>query len=161
MRPDRFDAGFHKIPICFVNMLYSGARCTNEVIFLDVRGVRSRHVCQQREKKEKVPIDRRCSLMQEVSVLRNRVPASFFAILHLGRSSSIFIFIFFFPLSSKREFSSSLDFISFSSSSFLTTSSSEVLNLIIKTRGQNKFVIKIYIDIYIQRVEEEIIGCNI
>lgn len=148
MRPDRFDAGFHKIPICFVNMLYSGARCTNEVIFLDVRGVRSRHVCQQREKKEKVPIDRRCSLMQEVSVLRNRVPASFFAILHLGRSSSIFIFIFFFPLSSKREFSSSLDFISFSSSSFLTTSSSEVLNLIIKTRGQNKFVIKIYIDIY-------------
>lgn len=95
MRPDRFDAGFHKIPICFVNMLYSGARCTNEVIFLDVRGVRSQHVCQQREKKEKVPIDRRCSLMQEVSVLRNRVLASFFAILHLGRSSSIFIFIFF------------------------------------------------------------------
>lgn len=95
MRPDRFDTGFHKIPICFVNMLYSGAWCTNEVIFLDVRGVRSRHVCQQREKKEKVPIDRRCSLMQEVSVLRNRVPASFFSILHLGRSSSIFIFIFF------------------------------------------------------------------
>lgn len=75
MRPDRFDAGFHKIPICFVNMLYSGAWRTNEVIFLDVvRGVRSRHVCQ--EKKE-VPIDR-SSLMQEVSVLRNRVPASFF-----------------------------------------------------------------------------------
>lgn len=50
MRPDRFDAGFHKIPICFVNMLYSGAWCTNEVIFLDVvRGVRSRHV-GEREK---------------------------------------------------------------------------------------------------------------
>lgn len=51
MRPDRFDAGFHKIPICFVNMLYSGAWRTNEVIFLDVvRGVRSRHVCQEKKK---------------------------------------------------------------------------------------------------------------
>lgn len=93
MRPDRFDAGFHKIPVCFVNMLYSGARCTNEVIFLDVRGVRSRHVCQQREKKEKVPIDRRCSLMQEVSVLRNRVLASFFTWDVRVR----FLFLFFFP----------------------------------------------------------------
>lgn len=118
MRPDRFDAGFHKIPICFVNMLYSGAWRTNEVIFLDVvRGVRSRHVCQE---KKKVPIDR-SSLMQEVSVLRNRVPASFFAILQLANIRVRFFFFSFILARSKREFSSSLDFILFPFSSFLST----------------------------------------
>lgn len=58
MRSDRFDAGFHKIPIRFVNMVYSGAWCTNEVIFLDEEHDPGTYAREEEEKKKIAPIDR-------------------------------------------------------------------------------------------------------
>lgn len=53
MRSDRFDAGFHKIPIRFVNMVYSGAWCTNEVIFLDEEHDPGTYAREEEEEKKK------------------------------------------------------------------------------------------------------------
>lgn len=96
MRSDRFDAGFHKIPIRFVNMVYSGAWCTNEVIFLDEEHDPGTYA--REEKKKKNSADR--------SELRwcKKYPCFEIEFLHLFAP---FEFDFFFIFTrSKREFSS-------------------------------------------------------